>query len=182
MTKYCTIVVDPPWDVKRPTGWSSTANHQSQPYPTMSVGRIAALEVPAAASAWLFLWTVNAFVEDAYAVVRAWGFRPVSLLTWCKEPRGSGPGGAFANTTEFVLYARRGAESLGRLRVADTSWFTWPRRGQSVKPEAFYDLIEAAFPSPRLEMFARRARFGWDYWGDESLGTAALAAHEQADE
>jgi hypothetical protein len=23
-------------------------------------------------------------------------------------------------------------------------------------------------------MFARRARFGWDYFGDESLGTAKL--------
>jgi N6-adenosine-specific RNA methylase IME4 len=29
-------------------------------------------------------------------------------------------------------------------------------------------------PAPRVEMFARRARFGWDYWGDESLGTAEL--------
>ena len=28
---------------------------------------------------------------------------------------------------------------------------------------------------PYLEMFARRARFGWDFWGDESLGTAELA-------
>ena len=27
---------------------------------------------------------------------------------------------------------------------------------------------------PRL--FARRARFGWDYWGNESLGTAELEA------
>jgi N6-adenosine-specific RNA methylase IME4 len=25
-------------------------------------------------------------------------------------------------------------------------------------------------------MFARRARFGWDYWGDQSLGTAEIAA------
>jgi len=31
---------------------------------------------------------------------------------------------------------------------------------------------EKASPGPYLEMFARRARFGWDYWGDQSLGTA----------
>ncbi len=28
--------------------------------------------------------------------------------------------------------------------------------------------------TPRVELFARRARFGWDYWGDESLGTAQM--------
>jgi N6-adenosine-specific RNA methylase IME4 len=27
-----------------------------------------------------------------------------------------------------------------------------------------------------VELFARRARFGWDYWGDQSLGTAEVAA------
>ena len=27
-----------------------------------------------------------------------------------------------------------------------------------------------------LELFARRARFGWDYWGDQSLGTAEMDA------
>jgi site-specific DNA-cytosine methylase len=28
--------------------------------------------------------------------------------------------------------------------------------------------VEKASPGPYLELFARRARFGWDYWGDES--------------
>jgi hypothetical protein len=31
-------------------------------------------------------------------------------------------------------------------------------------------------PAPRVELFARRARFGWDYWGNESLGAAEMAA------
>jgi N6-adenosine-specific RNA methylase IME4 len=29
-------------------------------------------------------------------------------------------------------------------------------------------------------MFARRARFGWDYYGDQSLGTADLGAENAA--
>jgi N6-adenosine-specific RNA methylase IME4 len=45
----------------------------------------------------------------------------------------------------------------------------------SQKPEAFLDMVEETFPGPRLEMFARRARFGWDYWGNESLQTAEVA-------
>jgi N6-adenosine-specific RNA methylase IME4 len=48
------------------------------------------------------------------------------------------------------------------------------RRGHSAKPEAFYDMVEVVSPGPYVELFARRARFGWDYWGDQSLGTAEL--------
>lgn len=44
----------------------------------------------------------------------------------------------------------------------------------SAKPEAFLDRVEQVSPEPRIELFARRARFGWDYWGDESLGTAQM--------
>jgi N6-adenosine-specific RNA methylase IME4 len=35
-------------------------------------------------------------------------------------------------------------------------------------------LAEAA--GPYLEMFSRRARLGWEVWGDESLGNAEAAA------
>jgi N6-adenosine-specific RNA methylase IME4 len=56
----------------------------------------------------------------------------------------------------------------------DTRWWTWPRGKHSEKPQAFLDLVEQVSPGPYLELFARRARFGWDYWGDESLGTADM--------
>lgn len=58
----------------------------------------------------------------------------------------------------------------------DTRWWLWPRGKHSEKPEAFLDIVEQVCPGPYLELFARRARFGWDYWGDESLGTAEMAA------
>jgi N6-adenosine-specific RNA methylase IME4 len=47
-------------------------------------------------------------------------------------------------------------------------------RIHSAKPDGALDLVEQASPGPYLEMFARRARFGWDYWGDESLETATV--------
>ena len=47
-------------------------------------------------------------------------------------------------------------------------------RIHSAKPDGALDLIERASPGPYLECFARRAHFGWDYWGDESLGTAQM--------
>lgn len=115
----------------------------------------------------LYLWTVNKYVENAYAVSRSWGFSPATLLVWAKKPQGKGPGGLFSITTEFVLYARRGPEP--RRMVVPTSWFDWPRRAQSVKPEAFFDLVEQVSPGPYLELFARRQRLGWDTWGNEAL-------------
>lgn len=49
-------------------------------------------------------------------------------------------------------------------------------RKHSAKPDGALDLIERASPGPRVELFARRERLGWDTWGDESLGTATMPA------
>jgi N6-adenosine-specific RNA methylase IME4 len=117
--------------------------------------------------AHLYLWTINAYVEDAYEIARHWGFRPSTLLTWCKRPNGLGLGGTYSLTSEFILFARRGVCPANE-RV-DTSWFEWPRGGHSRKPEAFLDLVERVSPGPYLEMFARRNRLGWDTWGNEAL-------------
>jgi len=170
--KYRTIVADPPWELYRCGGWNTTKNHRSLPYPTMKIDDISALPVSKLAedTAWLFLWTVNAHVEHAYSIARAWGFRPVTLLTWCKKPSGIGPGGMFSTTTEFCLYCRRGkaTKDIGRAKTINTSWFAWPRtKRHSEKPEAFFDMVECNLSGPYLEMFARRARLGWDVWGNE---------------
>ena len=50
----------------------------------------------------------------------------------------------------------------------DFSTFIYaPPLGHSRKPDGSYDMIEALSEDPRLELFARRQRFGWDAWGDE---------------
>jgi N6-adenosine-specific RNA methylase IME4 len=172
--KYRTIVADPPWRVHRPKGWGRGATSQGLPYECMNLQDIKDLPVEAwsADECHLYLWTINRYVADAYDVARAWGFRPSTLLTWCKDPIGVGPGEWFSITTEYVLFARRGSMRPGKRHP--TTWFNWPRGVHSQKPEAFYDLVECVSPEPRLEMFARRARFGWGYFGDESLGTAAI--------
>lgn len=190
---YATIVADPPWAYDE--GWPAvstspkavlksfpdgdTRERRPLPYKSMTVDAIKLLPVAqlAAEDAHLLLWTTNRYVLDAYAVAVAWGFRPSQLLTWCKPTMGLGPGGVFSNTSEFVVYARRGKPQ--HTERADSTWWRWPRVGRrvhSAKPEAFLDLVERHLPGPYVELFARRARFGWDYWGDESLGTAEVAA------
>jgi N6-adenosine-specific RNA methylase IME4 len=151
-------------------------------YATMSLEAIGALPVDdiAEPDAHLYLWTTQMYLRDAYDVVEAWGFgRPSSVLVWSKSPKGLSRS-AFVCSAEFVLFARRG--TLPTLDRNMGTVFDWPRQfltgsgsTHSAKPEAFLDMVERMSPGPRLEMFARRARLdGWDYWGDESLGTAEM--------
>ena len=174
--KYQTIVADPPW----PIAWKASVSApttrargrqfvKALPYNTMTLEQITALPVIdlSDSSSHLYLWTTNRFLEDAYAVARAWGFRPAKLLVWCKQPMGIGLGGTFSQTTEFVVFARRG--TLRHLQRVDSTWWKWTRTEHSRKPEAFLDLVESVSPGPYLEMFARRQRLGWDTWGNEAL-------------
>jgi N6-adenosine-specific RNA methylase IME4 len=209
MTRYRTIVADPPWDYSDATRpWRSTSE---QTYELMPVEEIRALPVAdlAEEAAHLYCWAVLPMMADAFDVVRAWGFRPSTVLTWCKP--GVGLGGGFRGNTEHLIVARRGTQSFnptcslcgGRDRgankcacpdpewwhngqrvppveppfrdKAEGTWYTAPRREHSAKPDLFIDLIERMSPGPYVELFARRARFGWDTWGDQSLGTAALS-------
>ena len=189
--KYATIVADPPWrtsagparfEARKPTLANlSTVDPRYTPqtrplaYPALSVPEIAALRVPAAKDAHLYLWTINAYVEDAYAVARAWGFTPSTLLVWCKRPRGIGLGGTFSIATEYVLFCRRG--SLAASQRLDTNWWLWKRTARhSQKPDAFFAVVESVSPGPYLELFARRPREGWHVWGDEVDSDIELVA------
>ena len=165
---YSTIVADPPWHYERggpTTGQFSGSHLEPPPYSTMSVQEIWALPVEslAADDAHLYLWTTNKYLRRSFDIVRGWGFRHSQTLTWCKPARGLGPGGAFSNTTEFVLYCRRG--SLPYSDRVDTTWWEWPRGPHSVKPPAFLDIVERVSPGPYVELFARAPRLGWDSWG-----------------
>ena len=194
MKRYRTICADPPWPQKDSgrrtlaeggrwdtSGRGVAGKRAVVPYERMSIAEIAALPVGDLADrdSHLYLWTTNGFLGDALALLPGWGFRFSTLLTWCKPPMGLGLGGTFVNTTEFVIFARRG--TLKAHTRIDTTWWRWPRPylsgsgpTHSAKPEAFLDMVEQVSPGPYLELFARRARFGWDYFGDQSLGTVEL--------
>lgn len=170
--KYACIVADPPW----PSMHQRSTYHRGKPerhYPTMPVADIAALPVSdwAAEDAHLWVWGVNRTLRSAYEVVEAWGFTPMSLLTWCKP--GPGMGYYLRNNTEHCIFATRGRPMVPEVKAMST-WFQWPRLRHSEKPQQFFDLVEHVSPRPRLEMFARTERSGWDSWGNESANTAEI--------
>jgi N6-adenosine-specific RNA methylase IME4 len=152
----------------------------------MSTAEIAALPVSQIATdeAHLYLWsTRRAFREgEAAKVARAWGFEPCGEIIWGLRNPGMGSR-SIANDHEPVLVASRGGLRFTAEEPIGV-WF-WrqfyevgaagvPQKVHSAKPEGFLELVEQASPGPYCELFARRGRLGWDFWGDQSLGTAEL--------
>jgi N6-adenosine-specific RNA methylase IME4 len=169
------IVADPPWQYG---AWGKASiprskNHipaiQPMPYQTMTVQEIAALPIAgcAAEDCDLYLWTTQKYLPDAFSVMQAWGFRYCQALTWCKSPMGTGQGGLFCPTTEFILLGRKGRMPQGKHRIDSTWWHIKRTNVHSRKPEFFQDMIETVSDEPRLELFARRPREGWMVWGNE---------------
>jgi N6-adenosine-specific RNA methylase IME4 len=165
---YSTIVADPPWAIGDfPANLHAKGKGLAPcPYSTMDNDEIAAMPVGSlvgTGGAHLYLWTTNQFLEASYGICRAWGFRPVKVLVWCKAPKGRGLGGTFASATEYVLFARRGPlTNTGRV---ERNWWQWKRGPHSAKPPAFLDIVEQVSPGPYVELFARAPRLGWDSWG-----------------
>jgi N6-adenosine-specific RNA methylase IME4 len=70
------------------------------------------------------------------------------------------------NNTEHAVFATKGKPMVPETALI-SSWFQWPRRRHSEKPDEFFGLVEQISPGPYLELFARRRRPGWDAWGNE---------------
>lgn len=190
--RFRVIVADPPWPfIWRGGPGGRRANKTELGYKTMTVDEIARGLAPKVHQwtededdAALFLWTTQEMLHTGQAreVAERWGFpRRVGELIWRKPNFGAG---AFprAGHETCLLYARSSGSFAGAPRDVH-SVQTWKQpyatnggKTHSAKPDGFYDLVERACTGPYLEMFARRARFGWDYWGDESHNTTEAAA------
>ncbi len=158
---YRCIVADPPWEFSRGT---KITDH----YATVSLEELKGMRPPAERNAHLWMWTTNAHLAsgEALELVRAWDFKPMTILTWVKTDRGLGLGFRFRNSTEHVIFAQRG--DLRGLSTWPATHFSAPRGPHSAKPDALLYIAEQVSPGPRLEMFARRRRDGWDVSGDQA--------------
>ncbi len=183
LTRYRTIVADPPWEyepfvsINRTVGKWSERVEKPLPYESMTVDEIKRLPVGDLADpsgAFLWLWTTNRYLRDGFDVMGAWGFTYRQAIVWHKVNGTPFASSVAPNHAEFLLFGRRGNPTMtGRL---ETSVFSFRHNAKvhSRKPEGFIDRIEAVSPGPYAELFSRRARFGWDYpIGDQALGGRA---------
>lgn len=173
MTKYKTIVIDPPtkygkWGKSKPEHRPNDYD-RPLPYSAMSMEEIKQLPIQEFAdeNCELYLWTTQKYLPYSFEFLKSWGFKYCETLSWCKRPMGLGQGGVFCPTTEFLIHGRIG--KMPKIRRIDSTWFLVkrPHNSHSKKPEFFQDMIETVTDEPRLEIFARRERTGWFCIGDE---------------
>jgi N6-adenosine-specific RNA methylase IME4 len=149
------------------TGSSRAASNH---YAVMDLADICCLPVAdylAARDAALFMWTTAPFLQKAFDVLAAWGFKYSSNLVWAKDKCGTGYW--CRNQHEHLLIGRRGKFRAPQPADRPSSIIQAPRREHSRKPDEIYSIIERAYPElPKIELFARHARPGWIAWGDEA--------------
>jgi len=94
----------------------------------------------------------------------------VTIATW-RKTSGYGIGQYLRGCTEHVVLCVRGrppyARSSEGRRVQGLTLFEAPRGRHSAKPTQIHEWAELISPGPRLELFARQPRRGWDAWGNE---------------
>ncbi len=194
MTAYATIIADPSWQYNDKMGnMKSTGNGAASQYTCLSLPKIESFlidnNVSVAENAHLWLWTTNAFIEPAHAVARAWGFKPKTVATWVKGrlavavKKDGTPflvqhicqGRYLRNSTEHVIFATRG-KATPLVRNIPTAFVhpgRWKGRLHSEKPAIIHEWAERLYAGvPRIELFARRRRPGWDALGDEIIEAA----------
>ena len=176
MKKYNIIYADPPWDygnTKNKQGhfWGMADKH----YPCMKLNEICNLPIQnlAADDCFLFLWTTSPFLEKSFEVIKAWGFKFVTVgFVWVKmkndmsDIRKDGLGKYTISNAEYCLIARKGSywrESKNVQQIVLA-----PKTIHSKKPDEVRDrIVKLCGDKPRIELFAREKTKGWDVWGNE---------------
>lgn len=171
---YSVIMADPPWryETRSEQGMDRAADNH---YQTMPLDKILALgpKIPAAPDCVLWLWITSPMLFKAGpAIIDAWGFEYRAHAIWTKPSQGTGY--IFRSAHEVLLYCVRGNPPPPAPGTQPMSWFSAPRGRHSEKPDKAYEIVEALFPNqPKIDLFARKARPGWDVWGNEIMAAAA---------
>lgn len=188
MIEYQTILADPPW---QEPGGGKIKRGADKHYETMDVANImhAIIRDPQwrpAKNCHLYMCSTTTSLLDSLWLMKALGFDYKTHIPWIKsdgkinEETGElnltiGLGQYFRICSELVLFGVRGkgmdvrteSLSLRNVIVAPVPRGDDGKRIHSRKPPKLYELIEARSKGPRLEMFSRVRREGWDHHGDE---------------
>lgn len=181
---YRCLAADPPWMER---GGGKSCRGAQRHYPLMPTADIIALMLESSAvarlapSAHAWVWVTDNFLRDGLDVLDALGFRYVRTLAWVKLRDGDaapderlqvGLGQYLRGAHELALLGVRGDAMVPEPSKRAPSVVFAPRGRHSAKPREAFDVFERVSPGPRVEMFARASRPGWDVWGNEAPANA----------
>ena len=167
--KYKTIYADPAWSE---VGGGRIKRGADKHYPIMKTKDIIAMKDLVGKvsddNCHLYLWVTNNFMQDGLDVMKEWGFRYVTMITWAKDRFGLGQ--YFRGQTEHCLFGVKGKlpyKVIDGKRQQGTTLINAKRSEHSRKPIEMYEYIEKVSYGNYLELFARNKRDNWDSWGNE---------------
>lgn len=163
---YRTIVIDPPWEMKK-SKRTARPKQVDMDYDVMSLEEIKRFPLRKFISAdgcHVYLWTTHKHLPDAFAVFKAWGVNYHCTLTWNKNV-GVTPF-TWMFSTEFILFGFIG--NLAVIRKGIRTDFKGKVREHSRKPDEFYEIVKRVSPEPRIDIFSREKRDGFDQYGFEA--------------
>jgi len=170
MTKYKTILADPPWNER---GAGKIKRGADRHYDVMKTNEIIRLLKdldkfnPDPKGCHFYLWVTNNYLPDGLKVIDELGFRYITNLCWYKKGK-FGLGQYFRGKHELCLFSvYREKNPLDTITNNTPTAFRASKGKHSEKPSKIYEIIEKNSPKPRLELFARERREGWDAWGEE---------------
>lgn len=123
---------------------------------------------------FLFIWVINNKYRFALQIFKKYGYKFVDELVWVKQtPLGKiakGGGYYLQHAKETCLIGYKGDLGNKLKGQVDCDVIFSQRRGQSMKPEEIYEIVEALVPNGYyLEIFSRRNNLhnGWVSIGNE---------------
>lgn len=183
---YQCMSLDPPWPER---GGGKSKRGADRHYPVMSVADIISTVVRSepvsrlAPSAHCWCWVTDNYLTGGLELLDALWFRFIRTLVWVKVDRAFvlgedisrsmsdrlqiGLGQYLRGSHELALLGVRGDAMVPEPPDRMPSVVFAPRGRHSAKPDEAIRVFERVSPGPRVEMFARTPRPGWDVWGNE---------------
>jgi len=164
---YRIIYADPAWQYN--ADFMDKYGHAKSHYSTMSIEELCDLPVAdiRADDCVLFMWTTSPKLEQAFQVIKAWGFKYKTSFVWDKIKHNFG----YYNSVrhEFLLIAGHGSSTPDVKELHDSVISIERSNKHSEKPEYFRELIDKLYTTGnKVELFARKKVEGWDTWGSEA--------------
>lgn len=171
--KYKIILADPPWAYRNMGNIQATANAQ---YQTMNNQDICNLPVGDIVddNSILFLWATFPKIQEALDVIKAWGFAYKTVgFTWVKKNKNGGNffgvGWYTKSNAEVCLIGTKG--KAPKVSNSVSQMVETIREKHSKKPDIVREkIVKFCGDVPRIELFAREKKEGWDAVGDEIDG------------
>jgi len=164
--RYKLILADPPWKYENGHTGRDMKHGVDDEYLTMSVEELKTFPISSISldDSYLFMWVTSPLLPEGIEVFKSWGYEYKAALYWDKKTNG-GLGHWLRGCVEICLIGKKG--NVPPIRGQYPNIIRQKISSHSRKPDKLYEIIESTHINPKIELFAREKREGWDAWGNQ---------------